>query len=73
MTESTVVQMGGDNSTVNSRTGIVTAQTWCRATSDIAERYVIDIAVLCQLLIRMAIQTIGRGGALGDRVDDLLS
>jgi len=73
MAEATITEMGHGNRRIGGGARIVTVHTGGRSTDHVAERQMVDRAMHGQLLVRMAIQTMGRVGLQGDGVNNFLS
>lgn len=72
VTERAVPKMGNINRRILDRARIVTVQTRSRSASHIPGRHMVDAAMRGQILVRMAIQAMGRVGAQCDGINDFL-
>jgi len=73
MAQGTVTVMDDGHRLVHATARIVTAQAWRRANGNITERHMVGTAVNGQILVRVAIQAVGRVSTQRDRIDDLLA
>jgi len=71
--QATIVVMDRDHGRVCSCARIVTVETGRTGADNVAKRQVINVAVNGQVLIRVAIQTVGRIGTKSNGIDDFLT
>lgn len=72
MAVETIILMSNGHRSIGGRARIMTVHTVGRSANHITERHMVDTTVYGQLLVRMAIQTMGRVGSSGDGVDNIL-
>ena len=73
MTERAIPTMGDIHRRIGGHTRVMTVETEGRPAGHIGGRHMVDTAVRCQFLVRMAVQAVGRVGLQGDGVNDFLS